>query len=268
MADAPLELRFSQLRPLAVQAGRMTLEHFQTKGLEVEKKSDRSPVTVADKQAEQWLRTRILELFPDDAVLGEEWGETLGTSGFRWILDPIDGTKSFISGVPLYGTMVGLESDGKAVMGAVYLPGLDEGIYAAAGKGCWHFQQDQPPVPAQVSDRTELNDAIFVTSEVKTFGRQNREAAFLALQEACYITRTWGDCYGYLLVATGRADIMVDPQMSIWDAAAVMPILQEAGGTFTNWQGEATISAGEGIGTNRLLLEQVLAITSQYPAPK
>jgi histidinol-phosphatase len=265
MSPSELDLRFASIRELAVSAGRLTLKHFQQRELEVEKKEDQSPVTVADKEAEQWLRKEILQQFPNDAVLGEEFGETPGTSGFRWILDPIDGTKSFISGVPLYGTMVGVEADGVAEMGAVYIPGLDEGLYAARGQGSWHFQGDKAPSRAQTSSRNSLDNAIFVTSEVRTFDRRQARDAFFQMQDACYITRTWGDCYGYLLVATGRADVMIDPMMSIWDAAALQPIMEEAGGTFTDWQGVATIEAGEGIGTNGLLLKEVLAITSRFP---
>lgn len=265
MPPSELETRFASIRELAVAAGRLTLKHFQQRGLEVEKKEDQSPVTVADKEAEQWLRQEILRRFPNDAVLGEEFGETSGTSGFRWILDPIDGTKSFISGVPLYGTMVGVEVDGIAEMGAVFVPGLDEGIYAARGQGSWHFRGEAAPTRAQTSSRNSLANAIFVTSEVRTFDRRQARDAYFKMQEACYITRTWGDCYGYLLVATGRADIMIDPMMSIWDAAALQPIMEEAGGTFTDWQGVATIEAGEGIGTNGHLLSEVLEITSHFP---
>lgn len=265
MPSSELEMRFDSIRELSVAAGRLTLNHFQQRGLEVEKKEDQSPVTVADKEAEQWLRKQISQRFPNDTILGEEFGETSGTSGFRWILDPIDGTKSFISGVPLFGTMIGVEADGVAEMGAVYVPGLDEGIYAARGKGCWHFQGESAPTQAQTSSKDSLADAIFVTSEVRTFDRREARDAYFEMQEACYITRTWGDCYGYLLVATGRADVMIDPMMSIWDAAALQPIMEEAGGTFTDWKGIATIEAGEGIGTNGPLLNEVLAITSRFP---
>ena len=190
-------------------------------------------MTAADRDAEMLLRQRIGELFPDDAVLGEEFGELPGSSGYRWILDPIDGTKSFIAGVPLFGTMVAVEVDGSAIIGAVYLPGLDEGIYAARGRGAWHFSGDGKPTRAQVSQTADLSDAIFVTSEVRTFDLRASRSAYERLEAACFVTRTWGDCYGYLLVATGRADVMVDPVMNVWDAAAVQPILEEAGGTFT-----------------------------------
>lgn len=263
----------SQIDPrlaLAIEAGkaagRLTLTYFQQDNFQVERKNDQSPVTVADRSAEQLLRELIAKAFPTDSILGEEFGAIDGTSGFRWILDPIDGTKSFISGVPLYGTMIGVEHEGRSQVGVVYIPGLDEGVYASAGGGTWHFQGNAAPKPARVSQRPRLADGLFVTSQVDTFSRRaNSLPAFEQLQAAAYVTRTWGDCYGYLLVATGRAEVMVDPMLNVWDAAAVQPIVEEAGGTFTDWQGQPTIHAGEAIATNGLVLDEVLAITRQYP---
>ncbi len=203
------------------EAGRLTLRYFQQDNFEVERKTDASPVTIADRSAEQLLRERIATAFPHDGILGEEFGTTAGSSGFTWILDPIDGTKSFISGVPLYGTMVAVEHEGRALAGLVYLPGLDEGVYASAGQGTWHFHGNTEPRRCRVSQKTRLADGLFVTSQVDSFVKRGAAAAFEALQAAAYITRTWGDCYGYLLVATGRAELMVDPIMNVWDAAAV-----------------------------------------------
>lgn len=261
MPQANFDDRLKAVRELAVRAGRGTLAHFQTRSLHVERKSDQSPVTIADKEAEQHLRVWIRERFPDDGVLGEEFGEMPGTSGYRWIVDPIDGTKSFISGVPLFGTMVAVEREGQAIVGAVYIPGLDEGIFAGVGAGAWHFRGDAAPTRANVAQNVSWSDAIFVTSEIKTFDRRNARGVYEAIERSVFLTRTWGDCYGYLLVATGRAHLMIDPVMSVWDAAAVQPILQEAGGVFVDWQGNPTIHSGEGIGTTPELLDQVLAYT-------
>jgi len=247
------------------EAGRLTLRYFQRDNFEVERKSDASPVTIADRSAEQLLRERIAAAFPSDGVIGEELGTSAGSSGFNWILDPIDGTKSFISGVPLYGTMVAVEHEGRALVGVVFIPGLDEGVFAASGEGCWHFRGDSQPRLCHVSTKSRLADGLFVTSQVDSFGKRGAAAAFDALQQAAYITRTWGDCYGYLLVATGRAEVMVDPIMNIWDAAAIQPIIEEAGGTFTDWQGNATIHAGEAIATNGLVSGEVLSITRKFP---
>src|SRR5262245_4550281 len=126
------------------EAGRLTLRYFQQDNYQVERKSDATPVTIADRSAEQLLRERIAAAFATDGILGEEFGTTAGTSGFTWILDPIDGTKSFISGVPVYGTMVAVEHEGKALAGLVYMPGLDEGVFASSAQGCWHFRGELP----------------------------------------------------------------------------------------------------------------------------
>ena len=261
-----LDSRLALARRIGVAAGRHTLRYFQRDNYEVERKGDASPVTIADKEAEQLLRQEIAAAFPDDGILGEEFGEVAGSSGYRWILDPIDGTKSFISGVPLYGTMIGVEYDGRAVLGLVYLPGLDEGVYASQGAGCWHWRGAASPTSAHVSTRRTLSEGALVISQLDSFAQRGASQAYLELEQAASITRTWGDCYGYLLVATGRVEVMIDPIMNVWDAAAIQPIMEEAGGTFTNWSGQATIHAGEGIGTNGHVLEEVLVITRRFPA--
>lgn len=251
----------------ATQAGAETLQYFQRTDLEVERKSDNSPVTAADKAAEQLLRHLIHEQFATDAIIGEEFGETAGSSGFRWILDPIDGTKSFIGGVPLYSTLIGIQHDEQSLAGVIYIPGLDEMIFAAKGAGAWHQRRGSAAKPARVSARRRLSDGIFTTSQVDTFDSRGAAAAFQRLQKAAYVTRTWGDGYGYLLVATGRAEVMVDPKMNVWDSASLLPILEEAGGTLTDWTGAATIYGGEAIATNGHVLDEVLAITRDYPRP-
>ncbi len=245
----------------AREAGRITLDYFRRDDLEVQRKGDDSPVTAADRQAEKHLRRRIAETFPDDAILGEEFPERPGTSGFQWILDPIDGTKSFIHGVPLYGTLVGVEHEKESGLGVILIPATGECVYATKGQGAWYASGDNPPRPARVSNCRRLSEGLFVTSEVLGFDQLGRREVYDKLQAAARLSRTWGDCYGYMLVATGRADLMVDPVMAVWDAAALLPILEEAGGTFTDWQGRATIHAGEGIATNGQILDEVLAIT-------
>lgn len=244
----------------AREAGQLTLGYFCREDLAVELKQDATPVTVADRQAEQLLRQRIGRKFPDDGILGEEFPEQAGTSGFRWILDPIDGTKSFVRGVPLYGTLIGVEYRQRSMLGVIFVPGLDECVYASVGGGAWYERGSAAPVRAQVSDRTRLADSLFCTSDGATFRACNRQDAYDRLQRSAQLSRTWGDCYGYLLVATGRAELMVDPQMSVWDAAALQPILEEAGGTFTDWQGRPTIHSGEGIATNGKILAEVLSL--------
>jgi histidinol phosphatase-like enzyme (inositol monophosphatase family) len=255
---ADLEPRLVLAVEAAREAGRLTLEYFRRDDLDIELKCDDTPVTAADRHAEELLRHRIAAAFPNDAILGEEFPEQSGTSGFRWILDPIDGTKSFIHGIPLYSTLVGLECEGQSVLGVIRIPAQEECVYAAHGLGAWYVRGDQPPRAAQVSQQRSLSNATFLNSEVLCFDQTGRRPAYDRLQAAVRLTRTWGDGYGYLMVATGRADIMVDPIMAIWDAAALQPILEEAGGTFTDWHGNPVFQAGEGIATNGLLLNDVL----------
>ncbi len=242
-------------------AGQFTLSYFRRRDLAVERKTDATPVTVADRGAEELLRQQISQQFPQDGILGEEFPERPGTSGFRWILDPIDGTKSFIHGVPLYGTLIGLEYQSEPVAGVLFIPALDECLWAAKGQGAWYQHADAPWEPAKVSPCKYLSEALVVTSEIANFDAIGRPEVFQRLNREARLLRTWGDCYGYLMVATGRAEVAIDPIMNLWDAAALLPILQEAGGTFTDWQGRPTIYSGQGVATNGLVLEEVLAIT-------
>lgn len=261
---AEIRRRLDMALPAARDAGRSTLTFFQRDNFAVERKADNSPVTVADREAERLLRTRIADRFPGDGIVGEELGQQAGTTGFRWILDPIDGTKSFISGVPLYSTLVGIEHEGQGVAGVICIPALDELVYAAKGCGAFHVRGEGQPVPARVSQRP-LSHGLFLTSQVDSFDRRGAGDAFRRLQSAAYITRTWGDGYGYLLVATGRAEVMVDPILNVWDAAPLQTVLEEAGGSFTDWQGEPTIHGGDGVAANPVVRDEVLAITRAFP---
>jgi len=254
-----MQQRLEHARHIAYQAGELTLRYFyNASGLAVEKKADESPVTIADRETEQFLRQRIAERFPDDAVFGEEFPNTEGTSGFRWFLDPIDGTKSFIHGVPLYSTLIGLEQEGQCVGGVIALPALQELVWAGRRFGAWHETKQCEPKRCRVSECCDLVEATFLTSEVLTFDKTNRREAYNRLEKRVRLTRTWGDAYGYALIATGRADVMVDPLMSDWDAAPLLVILEEAGGRFTDWQGNATIYGREGVATNGILHDAVL----------
>lgn len=246
---------------IAREAGAITLQYFRREDLNVDRKADDSPVTVADREAEQHLRTRILAVFADDGIVGEELGQREGASGFRWILDPIDGTKSFIHGVPLYGNLIGVEHDGQCVLGVINIPPLEECVYAAVGLGAWYVAGGQEPRRARVSPRSKLAEGLFLTSEVANFDAIGRQDAYDRLQQASRLSRTWGDCYAYMMVAIGRAEVAVDPLMNVWDAAALLPIMEEAGGTFTDWQGQRTIYSGNGVATNGLVLQEVLEIT-------
>jgi histidinol phosphatase-like enzyme (inositol monophosphatase family) len=259
--EADLLARLDLAVTVAREAGRGTLRHFRDAALAVETKADASPVTEADREAERLLRARIGAAFPHDAILGEELGEQAGASGWRWIVDPIDGTRAFVHGVPLYGTLVGVERDGRPVAGAVWLPAADEGAYAAAGGPAWRLVGDGTPVLARVSAQARLADAVVCTSDVANFRPGGRSRVWEELARPARVARTWGDCFGYYLVAIGRADVMIDPIMSVWDAAALAPILEAAGGTYTDWNGRPTIHGGDGLATNGLLLEEALGIT-------
>jgi histidinol-phosphatase len=240
----------------AWQAGRITLGYFQT-GVEVEQKADLSPVTVADRAAEQKLRAMIVERFPDDGVIGEEFGTQAGngSSGLTWVLDPIDGTKSFTHGVPLYAVLIALlDSDDQALVGVAHFPALNETVCAARGLGCfWNGRR----VRTSAVDR--LDKALLLSSEV-VMKTPAQTAAYQRMVAATQIHRTWGDAYGYALVATGRAEIMCDAKMELWDCAPFGVILSEAGGTFTDWNGNSTLRGGESIATNGALWEAVRAL--------
>jgi len=245
---------------VAREAGWITLEYFRSEHLRVDRKGDDTPVTIADRRAEEHLRHRIAEAFPDDSVLGEELPERSGPSDFRWIVDPIDGTKSFIHGVPLYGTLVGVEHEGRSAVGVIYTPGTEECVYAATGQGAWYRQGKTKPQRAEVSRCGRLSEGLFLTSEIKTWGEIGRADAYARLDGTARLARTWGDCYGYLMVATGRAEAMVDPLMALWDSAALLPIMRESGGRFTDWHDQETVHGGEGIGTNGHVHEEVLKL--------
>lgn len=258
-SDADLSARLELVMVAAQEAGEIILSHFR-RGAAPEFKEDGSPVTIADRECERYLRDAITRAFPGDGILGEEFPEQQGGSGYRWILDPIDGTKSFIAGVPLFGVLVGIEHRGRVVVGAVKLPALGETLWAAAGQGAWHTAPGMPqPVRASVSKTTRLSESLFCTTSAPGFVRRGRWDAYERLIAAAKTSRGWGDCYGWLLVATGRAEAMVDTHTKPWDLAPFAVILQEAGGTLTDWTGDPTIHGGDGVGTNGAVLAEVLA---------
>jgi histidinol phosphatase-like enzyme (inositol monophosphatase family) len=252
-------------------AGRETLRWFGDAGLVVDVKADASPVTQADRAAEAILRRELLGAFPADAFLGEETGATAGTSGYEWIVDPIDGTKSFIRGVPLYATLVGCRHGGRGVLGVIAIPALDEMVHAARGGGAWHTKAAAAPVAAKVSAKSTLRESLVCSSDFTSFarwsgGRHDGEAARGRVESACGVVRTWGDGYGYLLVATGRAEIMIDPLLNPWDAAAVDVVVTEAGGRFSDWHGRDSIESGDGVATNGVVHGAVLDLLPRTPA--
>jgi histidinol-phosphatase len=237
----------------AREAGDVTLRYFG--GIvEHDAKGDGSPVTKADREAEQLIRQRIEAKWPDHGIVGEEFGVTREDAEVRWILDPIDGTRSFMRGVPLYGVLIGVEAAGQPIVGVAHFPALGETVAAGRGLGCFSNGN-----PCAVSDVDSLNQSLVLTTDAERILSRPQGAGFRSLMQGSSFSRTWGDCYGHILVATGRAEIMVDPVLSSWDAGPLLTILEEAGGRFTDLSGEATIHGGSGISTNARLHDQVLA---------
>jgi histidinol phosphatase-like enzyme (inositol monophosphatase family) len=242
---------------LAWQAGKLTLRYFQT-SFTTEYKEDLSPVTVADRESERLIRELIESRYPNHSILGEEEGETRPGASFRWIIDPIDGTKTFVRGVPMYAVLVGLEREGETVVGAINIPALGELLHAAKGEGCsWNGRR------ARVSSVAALSDALLLCTDARSMDEQGRGAQYRRMAAAAKLQRSWGDAYGYVLVATGRAEVMLDPIVSVWDTAALLPVITEAGGTFTDWAGQTTIHSGEAIATNGLVYAQLMALVDE-----
>jgi histidinol phosphatase-like enzyme (inositol monophosphatase family) len=239
---------------LARGAGDITLNYFR-KQPETSTKSDGSYVTIADREAEAYLRGQINERFPEDGIVGEEEGETEGRSGRRWILDPIDGTFAFVHGVPFYGVLIALEIDGEMSVGVINMPALGEIVSAAQGCGCFLNGE-----LTRVSTTAKLEEALLLCTDFRAAAYNGFGRAVDFLQRTAKTSRTWGDCYGYVLVATGRADVMLDPVMNLWDCAPLLPIMEEAGGTFTDWRGVRTVDGGNAIATNKLLFDEVMQL--------
>jgi histidinol phosphatase-like enzyme (inositol monophosphatase family) len=212
--------------------GRAAMRWFRGR-FDLEFKADGSPVTNADREAETVMVDLLAAAFPDDGILGEEGAERFSRSRWTWTIDPIDGTDSFVRGVPLFGTMAGLtDSDGEPVLGAVYLPALGELVYARAGHGCmWNGQM------ARVSPVRRLTESCLSTTGDAGFRRTRTEEHWRILADQAGMVRGWGDCYGHLLVATGRIEIMVDPVLEAWDRIPLVPIVTEAGGEILDWPG-------------------------------
>jgi len=228
-------------------AGLVALEHFGRE-LHVETKSDGSPVSEADRAAERAAREWIEHRFPIDGVLGEELGLVRPDAPRRWIVDPIDGTKSFVRGVPLWGTLVAVTEGERVLAGAAYFAATGELVVAARGEGCWWNGRR-----CRVSDVGDLAQATVLATDDRFPERHARRDAWAQLAGAAAIARTWGDAYGYLLVATGRAEVMVDDIVTAWDAAPFEVIIPEAGGVLTDWTGAPSAFHGDLIVTNRAL---------------
>jgi myo-inositol-1(or 4)-monophosphatase len=237
----------------AYAAGRLTLGYFQN-DVRPDFKADDTPVTVADRKAEELIRNRIEKRYPRHAIIGEEHGIKTGDDGeFRWIIDPIDGTKAFIRGVPLYAVLIGLEIANRCEVGVAYFPALNDMIYAATGQGCfWNGRR------THVTSTSRLERSFVGFTGAESFEPAGRFTAWRRFLQKCYCSVGWSDAYGHALVATGRMEIMLDPVLNPYDCAPFPPILREAGGYFGDWSGNETIYGQEGLSTTRTLLPQVL----------
>jgi histidinol phosphatase-like enzyme (inositol monophosphatase family) len=235
-------------------AGGIAMRHYR-RALAVEVKADGSPVTIADREAEAALREWITRRFPEDGIEGEEFGVLRPEAVRRWVVDPIDGTKTFVRGVPLWGTLVAVVERTEVLAGAAFFPAVDEMLAAASGEGAWWNG-----VRCSVSRVDRMDRATVLTTDERFPGAEAKRAAWRRLSERAMMSRTWGDCYGYLLVATGRAEAMVDAETAAWDAAALKPIIEEAGGVFTDSTGARTAFGGSAIATNAALAAEVRAL--------
>lgn len=232
----------------AHRAGRLTLAHFQT-DTAVELKSDGSPVTEADKGAERLVREMIGKSFPGEPILGEEEGGD--SKGNGWVVDPIDGTKSFVCGVPLYATLISYEEHGEPMVGVCYFPALNEMVYAEKGAGAfWNGR------PCRVSTVDILESSFLSSGSQFSMASACRSEGFQRLVQTARATRTWSDAYGHALVATGRIEAMIDPVVAPWDISAMRLIVREAGGRFTDFQGGSNPQT-EAIASNGLIHDRL-----------
>jgi histidinol-phosphatase len=221
----------------------------------VEWKQDLSPVTIADREAEALLRTRLLGAFPDDGFLGEESGDVIGSSGFRWIIDPIDGTRNFVRGIPIWGNLVGLEFKEEQIAGVVDVPALGQLYRALLGDGA--YRNDRR---IHVSEVAILGEATLFHTSMSWFVRAGCADAFQELAKRVQTERGYGDFYGHMLVAQGSGELMVEQGVHAWDMAALKPIVEEAGGRFSDWDDTPTIYRPDVIASNGKLHADALRI--------
>ncbi len=243
---------------LAVEAARRAGDLARTyyeSTFEIELKPDASPVTVADKGAEELIRTLVGQRFPADGFLGEEFGDQPGTTGFRWVIDPIDGTRSFVRHIPIWATLIGLEYKGEQLGGVAYAPVLGQTYRALRGDGA--YMNDRR---VRVSDVGKLADALLCYSSLTWFTKAGREKTFLELANRTNRQRGFGEFYGFVLVAEGAADLMVEHGVHAWDVSGLKAIVEEAGGTFTDWDGIPTTERPDVIASNGKLHAEALAI--------
>lgn len=236
------------------------MRHYQSSSLAVRTKSDKTPVSEADEAVERMIRERLAAERPDDGLVGEEFG-TSGATARRWIIDPIDGTKNYIRGVPVWGTLIGLEENGRIVAGVVSAPAMGRRWWAARGEGAFvraHVGGTDETRAIRASSIDQLHDAHLTYDSVTDFDQHGGAVRFLSLMRHCTRSRGFGDFWAHMLVAEGAVEIAIEPAVSIWDMAPVQIIVEEAGGRFTDMRGEARIDGGSALSTNGLVHEAVL----------
>ena len=250
-----LESFFPILYDLSRQAGEIVRRYYYSQ-FEVEFKEDDSPVTRADREVEQFLRDSLEKHFPEYSLLGEEFGETKKAGANRWIIDPIDGTKSFVLRTPLFGTMIALERDGLPVLGSIYFPIQDQLLIGSAETGTF-----LNGARCSVSQTSELSRATMIVTDPRSL--LSGDDRLSALYQKVRLVRGFGDCYGYSLVARGLADVMIEPSaLKYYDVAPMPPIMQGAGGVFSTLKGDLDFGSGQGLATNRPLHEQIMRLLS------
>jgi histidinol-phosphatase len=249
----------------AAAAGRRTLASFDP-GVAVETKGDDTPVTIADREAETILRDALERAFPDHGIVGEEYGASRPGASHQWYLDPIDGTKSFVRGVPLYAVLIGLEIDGRVEVGVAHFPALGEMLAAASGHGTRLNGRR-----VAVRSTARLRDAFVSFTDAASFAKHGRARAWERVQAESAHRPGWSDAYGHALVASGRVEVMLDPVMNAWDCGPFPVLLREAGGFFGDWSGVETIHGGEAVSCSRALwpeLEPILALRDEGPTAR
>ena len=243
---------------LASAADAVTMRRFQAADLRVETKPDLTPVSDADRAVEEELRRILAAERPHDAVLGEEYGAR-GSGRRQWIVDPVDGTKNFVRGVPVWATLIALRVDGETTVGVVSAPALGRRWWAARGQGAWTSYAGAAPRRCQVSQVAAVDDAFLAYSSLSGWEEQARLAGLLELSRRVWRTRAFGDFWSHMLVAEGAVDVSCEPEVSLWDLAALQPIVEEAGGRFTDLSGVRGADGGSVVCTNGLLHDDVLA---------
>lgn len=260
MHERELLQRSALMLSAAQRAGELSLTYYQRTDLAVDWKANSTEVTEADRAGEELIRGLIESAFPADAVVGEEHGPRAGSSGWTWYIDPIDGTRSFAHGVPLYSVLIGLFHEGVGVGGVIELPALGERVHATRGHGAWWERAGRPRVPARVSGCQRLQDALLCTTSIDYYKKAGRTGHLERINNAVGSVRGWSDAYLFALAATGRIDIAVDPVMQPWDNGPFPAIFREAGGVFTSWSGAERIDLGDGVAANPALHAQIIEL--------